>query len=197
MIHSTREGWLKAAAESLTSTLHAAGVKMPPHWAVSVGFPKRAHKVGGAIGECWDKEVSAGNVYEMFISPTLSEPVEVLHVLLHEMIHAAVGLECKHAGLFIKTARKVGLAGKPTATYAKPGTDLHTALESLGKELGHYPHYAMTLGRKPTPKQWFLTKLVSTNEPSYKFTMAPRLIEEFGMPVDPWGDEMVAEDAER
>jgi len=193
MIHTTREGWLKAAAEALTSQLHAAGVKMPPHWNVSVGFPKRAHKPGGAIGECWDKNASTGAVYEIFVSPTQADPIEVMAILLHEMIHAAVGLECNHKGPFIKTARKVGLAGKPTATYAKPGTDLHTTLEKLSRDLGHYPHHAMAPKKKPTPKKWFLTKLVSQTEPTYKFTMAPRLIEEFGMPVDPWGDAMVAE----
>ncbi|QVJ13050.1 hypothetical protein [Pseudomonas phage Psa21-HRN] len=188
----TREGWLRAAVQKLEARLEQAGQKMPEAWAVSVGFPKRAHAKVAAIGECWSKEVSTASVYEMFISPVLENPVEVLATLLHEMIHAAVGLECKHAGPFAKTARAVGLKGKLTATYAEPGTELHDALTDLSRELGDYPHKAMAPRKKPAqPKGWFLVKLVSPNDPGYKFTIAPRLIEEYGMPKDFLGDEMI------
>lgn len=188
----TREGWLRAAVQKLEALLEKAGQKMPESWAVSVGFPKRAHAKVAAVGECWSKEASTSSTFEMFISPVLDDPVEVLATLLHEMIHAAVGPEYKHSGPFAKTARAVGLKGKLTATYAEPGTELHDALTDIARELGDYPHKAMAPRKKPAqPKGWFLVKLVSPNDPGYKFTIAPRLIEEYGMPKDFMGDDMI------
>lgn len=187
-IHDTREGWLLAAARELEATLKTAKAKMPAAWAVSCGFPSRQKY----IGECWDKVVSAGGRYEMFISPALEKPVDVLATLLHEMIHAAAGLECKHTGEFRRIARAVGLKGKLTATYAEEGTELYTALAALGDKLGKYPHSAMTRRKKAAVKTpYFLLKLVSPNDPDYKFTIAPRLVEQYGMPKDYMGDEMV------
>ena len=64
--------------------------------------------------------------------------------------------------------------------------------ERAARELGDYPHKAMAPRKKPAqPKGWFLVKLVSPNDPGYKFTIAPRLIEEYGMPKDFLGDEMI------
>lgn len=195
--HTTREAWLRAAVELMTPMLEDQGTKMPAAWAVSVGFPKRAFAKNSAIGECWDPSVSSAKVSEMFISPALDEPVTVLATLLHEMIHAAVGLECKHAGAFARTARGVGLKGKLTATYAQDGTELHTRLLAITSQLGDYPHKAMKPHKKVAEKSpWFLVKLRSVNDPNYKFTIAPRLIEEFGMPRDWMGDEMEVIEAE-
>lgn len=47
----TRKGWLRAAVQKLEARLEKAGQKMPESWAVSVGFPKRAHAKVAAIEE--------------------------------------------------------------------------------------------------------------------------------------------------
>jgi hypothetical protein len=189
--HETREGWLKEAVRALSGLLDQNGAKLPKKWAVSVGFPKGGFKVRPAIGECWDPEVSPDGTTHMFISPILEDRIQTLGTLLHEMIHAAVGLEEKHAGEFRRVARAVGLKGKLTATHVEDGTDLHLTLSKVDMELGDYPGTPMRPTRVAKPKgEYFLTKLVSPNDPSYKFTIAPRLIEEFGMPKDYMGDEM-------
>jgi hypothetical protein len=79
--------------------------------------------------ECWSNLASADNTTEIFICPSQSEPVAVLAILLHELVHAAVGLECGHKGAFKRVALALGLEGKMTATY--PGVKLASDLPSL------------------------------------------------------------------
>lgn len=189
--HKTREEWLVAAVGLMAPLLEAHEAKMPEAWAVSMGFPKGGFKNTPSIGECWDPEVSKTGVTNMFISPILGDPITILATLLHEMVHAAVGLKEKHAGRFRIVARAVGLKGKLTATFAEEGTELHATLTKFAEELGTSPGHAMAPRKTPKLKQWFLVKLVSPNDPSYKFTIAPRLIDELGMPRDYLGDEML------
>src|SRR3970282_413591 len=79
-----------------------------------------------------------GKVFEVFISPTLAEPVKVLDVLTHELVHATVGLKAKHGKLFKRCALAVGLEGKMRSTHA--GDALVKLLTGHAKTLGHYPH---------------------------------------------------------
>lgn len=188
--HTSREAWLKSAVQELEPMLKLDGaVSMPDQWAVSVGFPKGAFKNNPSIGECWDPSVSESNVTNMFISPVLDDLHSILATLLHEMVHAAVGLKHKHTGEFRRVARAVGLEGKLTATFVTEGTELYKNFTDIITALGAYPGTAMTV-KKAEKKPYFLVRLASPNDPTYKFTMAPRLIEEFGLPKDHLGDEM-------
>lgn len=186
--HTTREGWLMDVAALLDEEFFKGrGYDMPKSWRVSCGFPKSTN--GRAIGQCWDKTASADETYEMFICPTLGEAIEVAATLLHEMIHAAVGIEEGHKGMFRKLAKEFGLAGKMTATYAEEGSDLHKQLEVFCGRVGKYPHAAMSKKRKPAkPNPW--VRYVSINEETFKVVVNEKRVEEFGAPRDPWGDEM-------
>jgi len=188
--HTTREAWLKAAVEELSPMFEGKGTQMPEKWAVSVGFPKGAFKNQPSIGECWDPSVSDNNITNMFISPVMDDLHQILGVLLHEMVHAAVGLKCKHTGEFRRVARALGLEGKLTATFVSEGTDLYKDFTAIIERLGAYPGTAMKVKRAEKKAKWFLVKLASKNDPGYKFTIAPRLLEEFGMPKDYLGDDM-------
>lgn len=190
----TREEWLTQAVKAMAPMLEAHGAKMPNDWAISVGFPKRGFKRNPAIGECWSPEVSPNKVSHMFISPIIGNPLAILWTTLHEMIHAAVGLKHKHSGEFRRVARAVGLKGKLTATFAEEGTELYKALEKINADLGEYPGTPMKAIPPKAKQGWFLIKLKSPNDPSYKFTIAPRLLAEFGMPKDYMGDDMVVAD---
>ena len=151
-------------------------------------FPKSPGK--HAIGQCWDEEVSADKTYEIFICPTQAEPLRVLDILLHEMIHACVGLKEGHKGTFRKLAKEFGLAGKMTATFAEEGGELWLKLSTMSTRLGVYPHAAMEAkgGLPKQPSHW--VRFVSTNEDSYKIVANLKKVEEFGPPQDPWGDPM-------
>jgi hypothetical protein len=146
-IHSTREAWLNHAVlltrQHLTDT---AGVTVPQTIRVSCGFPG-----GGSartrIGECWSDQASKDGQTEMFISPVLDNTLDVLAVLVHEAIHAAVGTKAGHKGPFKRAAKLAGLEGKMTATHA--GEGLKAKLATWLTELGAYPHGALSLtGRK-------------------------------------------------
>ncbi len=191
-VYKTREEWLSEAVRQLIPVVESHATKFPEQWAISCGFPKRGFKNNPSIGECWDPSVSPEGVTNMFISPILSDPLGIVATTLHEMVHAAVGLKAKHSGEFRRVARALGLKGKLTATFAEAGTPLYQQLyEIITNVLGQYPGKPMA--PRPAEKKagWFLVKLHSVNDPTYKFTIAPRLIEEFGMPKDHLGDDMV------
>lgn len=185
-----RENWLnRASAMMIKQIMIPADVPpMPEKWAVSVGWPKGSKK---AIGQCWTPRVSAGEVTEMFISPALGDPVTVLATLLHELIHAAVGVEHKHGKLFSKPARRVGLEGKITATV--PGEALTAKLVAMIEKLGSYPHSEMSPGLAATrakSEPW--PTFHCTSDDKYRIQIRPEALIEYGPPISPInGEEMI------
>lgn len=193
--YRTREEWLVRAMERLDDLFFDnIGRKLPEKMRVSCGFP-RGH--ARAIGQCWDPEVSTDGTYEMFICPTQAEPIPVLATLLHEMVHACVGIKAGHKKPFKDLAiKEFGLAGKPTATFAEPNTPVYAKLMALAEELGPYPHAPMQKKMKPKKEpKW--VRLYSPREPSYGVVLNKDKLEEFGRPKDPWGDEMKFKDEEK
>ena len=74
------------------------------------------------------------------INPTLWDPVTVLAVLIHELIHAADGCRCPHGDWFQAWARHLGLTwphSSPGQTSAGP--QLHRRLGTIAAWLGRYP----------------------------------------------------------
>ncbi len=185
--HNTREGWLFTAVEALDKGFFAsAGYELPEKLQVSCGFPRAASK---AIGQCWDPEASADGTTQMFVCPSLGNAVTVLAVLLHEMIHASVGIKIGHKGIFRKLAKEFGLAGKMTATFAEEGSELHLKLEKMSSSLGKYPHAPMQKRIKRSAAGGWV-RLASTEVPEYRVTISPKMLEGHGVPVDPWGNDM-------
>jgi hypothetical protein len=123
-----------------------AGAECPPV-AVSMGFPRRRGGQSMSIGECWDGRTAADGRPAIFISPVLTDPVRILDVLLHELVHASVGCECGHRGKFVTVAQACGLVGKPTATCAGPG--LRQRLNAVSGTLGPLPHAQLTVLELP------------------------------------------------
>jgi len=193
-LHHTREAWLREAALSLNVLLERYVPDFPlglTALAVSTGFPKGGRK---RIGECWSRGCAAdGQTHHVFISPELDDVIAVLATLLHEMVHAAVGTDQKHKGEFVKAARAVGLEKPWTATT--PGARLLHELMSIASDLGPYPHVKLTRPTKTTERIKSTVKLVSTMNDEYIISMSRRLVDEFGLPRDPDGEEMIEMDA--
>ena len=148
--YETREEWLTAALQPIARHIaDKAGDIMPEAVKASCGFPG-----GGSarkrIGECWSTQSSAAHVAEIFISPVMSDPVRILDVLLHEAIHATVGVEHGHKAPFKRVAVACGLTGKMTATIAGP--ELELVLQDIAVELGPYPHGALSLSDRKKQK---------------------------------------------
>jgi hypothetical protein len=98
--------------------------------------------MGRVIGECWPPQLSTDKTYhQLSITPLLGDPVEVLAVLVHELIHATVGCDKGHGPEFKRVAIEMGLTGKMTATV--PSDDGQAWLEGLGRWLGPFPHAAL------------------------------------------------------
>jgi len=116
---------------------------------LSVGWPSRGGtaKRNRSIGQCFDGRISEDGFPHVFISPTLPEtkPERILDVLLHELVHAAVGCEAGHRGEFKACAQVLGLVGSMTATTA--GAELTERLERLATVLGAFPHAEIQIGK--------------------------------------------------
>ena len=144
----TREEWLNRAAGRLLDELirvPASGPAEAPALKLSFGWPKG--KKRSTIGQCFSKTVSAdGKTFHIFISPRVADTATVLSVLVHELVHAAVGTEAGHRGDFIRVAKRVGLVKPWTATTASP--ELAAKLAGLAGELGELPHVAMDVPGK-------------------------------------------------
>lgn len=147
--HKTREAWLEACA-ALIVKKHAdvfqthfadTGLEHLQHLKVSTGFPSR----GGltkVIGECWAaRGAEDEKSHHIFINPRLTDIVQVVATLAHEMVHAADDGEHKHKGPFLKACREMGLEGKATATVA--GAAFAEWARELDTKLGTYPHVGL------------------------------------------------------
>lgn len=203
--HDTREQWLVAALQMVGGWFKNRGYALPP-CSVSCGWPsiKGTAAKSRRIGECWDKSTAEDKRFAIFISPVLGADVDsecdVLEVLVHEAVHAAVGLECGHKGAFKQCAVKVGLTGKMTATVATP--ELIEIMQEWAKELGDYPHGVInpSSDKSDKPKKQG-TRMIKCEcaECGYVVRTARKWLEEVGAPHCPVHGEMrfeLGEDSE-
>lgn len=170
----------------MTPWFHELDLKLPQVH-VSVGLAKGVPK---AIGLCFGTMCDETGTSHVFICPTQGEPTRVLDILLHELIHAAVGTECGHKGEFKRVAKLFGLSGRMTATYVEEGTELHKKLVALADSLGPYPHSVLSPPRKEVVRVGW-TRMKSTQNEDYKVLVSPAMLAEHGAPTCPWGEEMI------
>jgi hypothetical protein len=135
--HTTRETWLLAAVDLLRPVFLTKNHVIPKDVMVSCGFAStgtRSHH----IGQCWSRQSSTNDKNQIFISPALHEPVEVLDTLVHELVHAVDDCKHKHGKEFKKIALSLGMKGPMRSADAGP--ELKEKLTQLAKQLGVYPH---------------------------------------------------------
>lgn len=187
---TTREEWLNDAAKAMKPWLleHEAG-KDYEDPLISVGFPKgsRGKSTNNVIGQCWDKATSQDKQRaHIFVVPTLTDEIEVLAVLLHELVHASVGTQCGHRGPFKQLATGLGLEGKMTATV--PGEMLKIKLELLRRELGEYPHAGLKVPKRGSVGSRLLK--VACPECGCILRMTQKWLDEVGPPTCGCGTDM-------
>lgn len=163
--HTTRESWLKAATIKLRSHIKAeTGLVVPPV-SVSIGWPGGRGDKSGVIGQCWNAKVAADGKAAIFISPKLSDPVRILDVLAHEMVHA-LHPDAGHRGEFPKTAAAIGLVAPWTATNASD--DFAKTLKGIARKLGPLGHGEIKTGvtlTRTDPKTGKTVTLTPTGSP--------------------------------
>ena len=189
--YATREAWLMAGADAMRPWFTDHGVSLPPV-RMSVGFMGgRAGSKLKAIGQCWDSSASADGHCEIFIHPSLADPVRVLDVLLHELIHTAVGLRCGHKGAFKRIATALGLEGKMTATVA--GEALRARLTAIVDALGPLPHASLNGDAHSGPKKQATRMIKATCDCGYTVRLTRKWIDDVGAPHCPLHGEMTCE----
>jgi hypothetical protein len=178
----TREAYLIRAARIMNRVLlqAKAGVKLPENWHVSVTEPAKKR-----IGVAYPP---TKKTHHVFVSASLQDGPRVLDVLLHEMIHIAIGVEMKHGPVFRRTALACGLTGKMTATVA--GDELKEFCERLDEFLGGYPHKPLVKAAAAGRGKDSRVRLVSPEEEGYTLLISRKWLEQCGYPTDPWGNEM-------
>lgn len=182
---ATREEWLHAAANVIREWFPEE-FPVPEKIRLSVGFAKGAKT--NSIGWCYRKSAAEDEIHQIFVSPSLTDTVEILAVLVHEMVHAATDGH-GHDKVFGKVARALGLEGKLTATVA--GEELAKDLKELATDLGDFPHGKLTHVKTFKGKHnKYQTKLVCQSCPFEIPSVARKKLEEFGAP-EHCGEEMV------
>lgn len=160
-----RETWLNLLAAKLAPILkEKADLTVPAKLRLSCGFTSSKR----AIGECHYAPGSADETTEVFVHPGQAEPAQVAQIVIHELIHAALGPGHGHGKVFGKAARAMGLAGKLTATYAGP--DAEATIAAVLADLPPYPHARLGTGRaEDAPKPQSGKKHINLNCPQCEF----------------------------
>ncbi len=187
--HIARELWLQAAVTKLRPRYAAHG-KLPATIHAIVSWPRGSKTaIGQFFGTTW---VTNKKDTYIAVSPAVKEPVEVLAILVHELIHA-LGIN-GHGADFKKPAQALGLEGKMRATVA--GADLIKDLTQVAKLLGPYPHVAMHDAKAPKKKAKTKNSIrcVSPADEKYACWLSPKQFEAHGAPKCPIsGKPMIAQ----
>lgn len=183
----TREEWLTTAFERLIPTVEKHG-KVPDATHIICSWPSRS--IRKVVGECYMPEWTAdGSVY-ITISPMLRDPKQVLHALLHEMVHA-IGMK-GHGKKFQAVCERVGLITEGTHSSLLPSDrspELEHRFIEILEELKDYPHVALVPVEKNKDKQDGeekkkpYVKLFDPDLPEYWIYMPIKVFEKYGAPA--------------
>jgi len=174
----TRQRWLDNAVQLAAQEFQALGYAVP-ELLISCGFPStgsRSHRVG----ECWPTRLCTGGLNQIFISPVLDDPQEVLGVIFHELVHAVDDCKSGHGKAFKQIATHIGLTGK--MIHAHPGEELSKKVQQMAESLGHYPHKRLLSKTSSRPAR----ERPSAHCPKcgYRVPMLKKFLE-FGPPICP------------
>jgi hypothetical protein len=142
--HDSRESWLRSATVALRPYFESCGFVIPENIRFAIAFPSTGRK-GARIGECWHSSTSDDGNFEIIVRADIADPVEVLGVLVHELIHAVLPADAGHGKLYKDAAIKIGLEGK--MRHAMPSQLLRPRLIELAEMLGGLPHAKLNIDR--------------------------------------------------
>lgn len=134
--HPNRESWLEAATNELRPYFEQHGYTLPEHIRFAIAFTSGGKR--GMEGECWHAQLSSDKHFEIIIKADNDDPMQVLGILVHELIHTLLPLSVKHGKEFREIALKIGFEGKMAHPELTPRLKQH--LETIAKSLGHLPH---------------------------------------------------------
>lgn len=197
--HKTREQWLIAAIEQLTKKVFTPNDFEVPAVRVSVGWPGGRGKKQGVIGQCFATKSATDKVSQIFVSPVVSDALNVVVVLAHELVHAVDDCQSGHKKDFVRIAREIGFTPKWTVATTDTITDtFKEQLQKIADSLGAYPHAAIHATERPQVQKTYMLKIVPSEDcnecdPEYKIRMTEKWLEDGGAPLCPHGIEMEVE----
>jgi hypothetical protein len=179
----TREEWLRDAARWAADEVFQ-NPELFNRIRVTCGWPSRRPlaRKNRAIGECWDETCSAAGVNEILVSPFQSEGVQVLETLLHEMVHAEVGVKEGHKKAFIERAKAIGFL--PPWKSTPPTIELTERLMGYVATHEPYPHAVLDTKHgedKPAGETKKKVPAALCSECGYTLRIAKKYIE-LGLP---------------
>jgi len=128
---------IRAATNELSPDFLKLGLNLPEKIRYAIAFTSTG-KRGHMAGECWHPESSDDQHFEIIIRADMSDPVGVLGVLVHELIHAVLPPTVKHGKEFRDIAHRIGLDGPMRQT--RPTPLLLARLQAIATSLGTLPH---------------------------------------------------------
>jgi hypothetical protein len=140
VVHKYAETWLNEAVDLLRPIFKDAGYEIPPVH-VSVGFGMDGYKPRAkknTIAVCHARCMTSDGINEIYISPIVHEPVEVLGILVHELIHAVDDCKSGHGEQFQKISQELGSPD-----------NLSVPSEIWRRSIDRYRKIADQLGRYP------------------------------------------------
>lgn len=140
VIHQYAEVWLNEAVELLRPHFAEAGYEIPPVH-VSVGFSTDGYKPSArknTFAVCHAKCMNVDGINDIYISPLIYEPVEVLGILVHELVHAVDDCQSGHGETFKKITKAL-----------KCGDNLSVSLSEFRETVERHRAIADKLGRYP------------------------------------------------
>jgi hypothetical protein len=143
-VHDTRESWLRSATDMMRPHFESCGYSIPSNIRFAIAFPSTGRR-GARVGECWHADTSEDGNFELIIRADIAEPVEVLGVLVHELVHAVIPVDAGHGKLYREAAIKIGLTGK--MREAMPNGLLRDKLLTVAEALGPLPHARLNIER--------------------------------------------------
>jgi hypothetical protein len=187
IIDGTREGWMMEAVRRIAAWM-PANVADPtivyPRIRISTGWPK-GRGMGKARGQCWGPSMVADAVPAIFVSPAEDEPVTILGIIAHEMVHAAG--HYSHRGSFVRVAGQLGFTAPFTdSSYRDPV--LEARLVGLAEQLGPIDHGRVNATSRAKVQGTRMLKL-SCPEDGYTVRTTQKWLD-VGLPTCPDGHEM-------
>jgi len=186
---ATREAWLNYVTGRLASWFEDLDAPLPPRLRIAIGFTSGGRR-GKSIGECWDNANSADGTFEVFIRPDLAHsadamPAQIAAILIHELVHAAVGIPAGHKAPFRRVAQALGLVGPMRATTAGP--ELLERLAPILDDAGPLPHARLETGGATTSPKKQPTRMIKCEcrECGYTIRTARKWLESAGAPICP------------
>lgn len=177
---STREEWLGVAAQEMAPHFEAHGFKLPAKLRYSCSWPYGSRGSKKILGQCVAPDKSQDGSTEIYVVPTVDKPELALGILIHELVHAAVGVRHGHKRPFAAACTKLGLVGKPA--QALPGPALQGEIKRVLEAVGDYPHAAVSLDGRAKQS----TRMIKAVCPQTGYTVRlSRKWAAVGLPISP------------